>query len=82
VIEVRGASHANFTHLGVWYYAEPVRFALQATGVFRPIDGERALRAEVDCLAAFLDIQLRGASPAALTKAIASNPDAKLISAE
>jgi hypothetical protein len=82
VVVVRGARHANFTDLGVWYYAEPVRLALQATGVFGPIDGERALRVEMDCLAAFLDTQLRGALPGALTRAIAKNPDAKLMPVE
>jgi dienelactone hydrolase len=79
VLEIRGAQHANFTDLGVWYFAEPVRFALQTTGVFGRIDGERALRAEIDCLAAFLDTQLDGASSHALRSAIARNPEARLI---
>ena len=79
VVEVRGAQHANFTDLGVWYFAEPARFALQATGVFGRIDGDRALRAEIDCLDAFLDTQLRGTAADSLTTAIARNPDAKLI---
>jgi dienelactone hydrolase len=79
VVEVRGAQHANFTDLGVWYFAEPARFALQVTGVFGRIDGERALRTEIDCLSAFLDTQLRDAPSDALTTAITRNPDANLI---
>jgi len=79
VVEVQGAKHTNFTDLGVWYYAEPIRFALQATGVFGQIDGELALRSELNCIAAFLDTQLRGASSNALAKAITKNPTARLM---
>jgi dienelactone hydrolase len=79
VVEVRGAGHANFTDLGVWYYAEPVRLALRASGAFGSVDGATALRVELDCLAAFLDTRLRGAAPDRLEAAVAAHPQAQLV---
>jgi len=79
VVEVRGAGHANFTDLGVWYYAEPARLVLRVGGVLGPIDGATALRVELDCLSAFLDTHLRAGAADRLERAAAAHPQAQLL---